>query len=73
MYIYCAYFKCTLNDTCTYHRNGEEAGMLMVCLCPSSEVRMPSLSAILVTFDNTAAKVKINKEINPTGNQKIEC
>ena len=34
---------------------------------------MPSLSAILVTFDNTAAKVKINKEINPTGNKKIEC
>lgn len=34
---------------------------------------MPSLSAILVTFDNTAAKVKINKEINPTGNKKLNA
>lgn len=39
----------------SYQRNGEEAGILSVCLCPSSEVRMPSLSAILVTLDKTAA------------------
>lgn len=42
----------------SYQRNGEEAGILSVCLCPSSEVRMPSLSAILVTLDKTAAKTQ---------------